>query len=381
MRVLICPTSFKESIGAAAATEAMAAGLRRAAGSGEGRALQVTELPLSDGGPGLLDALRSVSGGEVEEVEVAGPLLGRVHGRILWTTPGAPRPRDPEHAAGGAGEGTRTAVIESADACGLHLMPPESRAPLTADTQGVGELVHRALEWGAGRVILGLGGSGTVDGGSGLARAFGYRFVDDRGTEIAAGGGPLRRLAGIRGGEPPDAEVVALADVRAPLVGPEGAARVFAPQKGARPREVDALAEGLARLAERIHSDLGRDVRQIPGGGAAGGLGAGCVAFLGADLVQGADWVLSRLGFRERLPAADLVVTGEGAFDSTSMDGKVTGEVIRRARERDLPVLLLCGRVEDGVPEGVRAADGGGDWLDTAGLAGLAAREAEGLLG
>jgi glycerate kinase len=389
MRVLVCPTAFKESLSAATVSEAIASGLRQGVPEAE-----ITELPLSDGGPGLVESLRAAAGGRVEEVDVAGPLLGQVRGRILWTPSGPATTAEGDGAgqgyaeagaadpdAGDAPGAGRTAVIESADACGLHLMPEGSRAPLTADTQGVGELVRAAEERGAARVVLGLGGSGTVDGGSGLARAFGYRFLDDRGTAIAAGGGPLRRLARITGGREAEVDVVALADVRTPLLGPRGAARTFGPQKGAGAREVDALEEGLSRLAGRIETDLGRSVGEIPGGGAAGGLGAGAVAFLGAELVQGADWVLSRVGFPERLEAADLVVTGEGAFDPTSLDGKVTGEVIRRARAAGRRVLLICGRLEDGEPEGVRVADAGGDWLEPASLASLAAREGKALAG
>lgn len=358
MDVLVCPTAFKESMSAPAAAASIAAGIGEALPEA-----RITELPVSDGGPGLLDAVRATEGGEVETLDVSGPLLGRAQGRLLWLP------------------GGETAVIESADACGLHLMPPGARAPLSADTRGVGELVRHAVDEGAARVILGLGGSGTVDGGSGLARAFGYRFLDDRGREIAPGGGPLRRLARIEGGAPPDAGVLALADVRIPLTGPRGAARVFAPQKGAREREVEALEEGLERLAGRIESDLGRRVADVPGGGAAGGLGAGCVAFLDAELVEGAGWLLSRAGFPERLEAAELVVTGEGAFDETSGEGKVTGEVIRRAGAIGRPVLLLCGRVEAEVPEHVRAADADGEWLDRDSLAALARREAERLPG
>jgi glycerate kinase len=237
----------------------------------------------------------------------------------------------------------------------------------------VGEAIAAALErgapHGAARIVVGLGGSATVDGGTGMARVFGSRFLDSSGAELPEGGGALVDLAAIEPGKPQDADVVALADVRSPLFGPDGAAHRFAAQKGATAEEVDLLEAGLERLAERIEHDLGLEVADLKGAGAAGGLGAGCVAFLGARLVPGAPWVLDRVGFDRALTASDLVITGEGAWDATSGLGKVTHEVIRRAREAGTPVLLACGRV-DGAPgdSGLVVVDGGGDWLDREGL-------------
>jgi glycerate kinase len=256
---------------------------------------------------------------------------------------------------------------------------------MRADTRGVGELLVACRGRGARDLALGLGGSGTVDGGTGMARALGFRFLDASGGVLAPGGAALARLARI---EPPGSwtwaadanrpvklpEVTALADVRSPLLGPDGAARRFAPQKGADADQVERLEEGLARLAERCARDLGAEVRDLAGAGAAGGLGAGCVAFLGARLVPGADWLMQRLGFEAALASADLVVTGEGAWDVTSGLGKVTDRVIERAQADGVPVLLVCGRVAGQAPRGVRAVDGGGAWLDEESLAALVAR-------
>ncbi|MFQ5888589.1 MAG: glycerate kinase [Gemmatimonadota bacterium] len=360
MRVLICPTAFKGSLTAAEAARAMARGVGAALPRAE-----IIVLPVSDGGPGLLDALRAGGAQEVgepagtrappaaaaagdpprepglsrdcrlESIEVPGPLGATVTARILWLS--------------GA-----SAAIESADACGLHLVSPGRRDPLRADTLGVGEMVRACVERGARRVWIGLGGSGTADGGTGAARAFGWRFLDASGRTVRPGGGGLARLARIRRGTMPKAELTALADVGSPLTGPNGAAHRFGPQKGASAADIARLDVGLARLTERIETDLGIAVAELPGAGAAGGLGAGCVAFLGAALVAGAPWVLDRVRFDAVLDSVDVAVTGEGTFDAGSLLGKVTGEVLVRCRRAEVPAILVCGRVEGRAPAGVK---------------------------
>ena len=342
MRVLVCPTAFKEGPSARQVADAVVEGVRRALPHAE-----IRPMPVSDGGPGLLDSIIDAEGGELRVSEVHGPHGDIVTARSLWLSPTG-------------------VVIETADACGLHLVPELSREPMRADTLGVGELVATCLERGATDIVMGLGGSATVDGGTGLARFLGYRFLDENGSELPPGGGFLGQLARIEPG-PPLAQgttVTAIADVRGPLTGPDGAARRFGPQKGATPEAVEVLEVGLARLGDRLREDLGRDVADLPGAGASGGLGAGCAAFLGANLVPGSDWLLERLGFAEALVEADLVITGEGAWDATSDLGKITGEILLRAGVAGVPAFLVCGRTTGPTPPGVTVIGGEGEWLD-----------------
>lgn len=376
MRVLICPTAFKGSLSAVRVAGAMEDGVRSALpGAGCRR------LPLSDGGPGLIESLESVEDGRVLEAEniskpapkakASGPgpggrLSGDARGRILLL------------------DGGRTAVVETADACGLALLQPDLRDPVRTHTRGVGDLLLAAMEREPSTLAAGLGGSGTCDGGAGAARAFGYRFLDDSGEELPDGGGALADLDEIR--RPSDARIrrdgppavpalLALADVNNPLLGPEGAAATYAPQKGADPAGVERLEEGLQRLVEVAVRDLEADPAHVraaaerPGAGAAGGLAFGLEVFLGARVAGGTSWVLRRVSFDSELAEADLVVTGEGAYDRTTERGKVVGEVIRRSRDAGVPVWLVCGRIEDRLPPGVRGADSGGRVLDAGGVA------------
>ncbi len=381
MRVLVCPTAFKGTLGAAEAAAALARGVRSARPEAE-----VRELPLSDGGPGLLDALRAAgAGGAVEELSVTGPLGGTAPARILWTDPdGRAAPPDGGQADGGEGagsadgDGSRAAVVESADACGLDRVPEGEEDALRAHTRGVGELIGAAVARGAARVVVGLGGSATTDGGTGMARVFGWRFLDAEGRELAPGGGALPRLRRIAPGRRPAVPVLGLADVETPLNGAAGAARTFGPQKGATAAEVERLVEGLERLSDRLAEDLDAGgVGARPGSGAAGGLGAGLAAFLGAELTGGSGWVLARTGFDGALAGADLVITGEGAFDASSAAGKIVGRVLERARSAGTEVLLVCGAVEGDPGPGVRAVDGGGRRLEPDDLSMLAARHVE----
>jgi glycerate 2-kinase len=353
MHVLIAPTSYKGTIDAVAAAAALARGAARVGA-------EVRVLPLSDGGPGLLDAL-AFRGGVLEYATVSDPLGRPVSARVL-------RQAD-------------SAIVESAAACGLTRLAPGERDPERADSAGVGELLLAAAR-GARRVIVGLGGSATVDGGTGAGRALGWRFLDEAETPLPGGGGALRRLARI---EPPAArpslpEVIALADVRTPLLGPAGAARVFAPQKGADAAAVARLEEGLQRLAARLKSDLQLDLAAVPGAGAAGGLGAGLTAFAGAQLCAGSEWVLNAVGFEEALTGAALVLTGEGCYDEQTQLGKIVGEVIQRATRRGIPALVIAGRIEARLPDGVAGVAGADAPLNEADLERIAALEAARLL-
>lgn len=366
--ILVAPTAFKGTLGAAEAAAACAAGVRRCQPSEE-----VVVRPVSDGGPGLLDALRAgldpAVGLHEDRVGVTGPRGGAVEARIL--------------------RGSNLAVAESADACGLALIPAAARDPLTTTSRGVGELLLAATRPPMGApptlIVMGLGGSGTVDGGAGAAQALGWKLLNMAGRPVPPGGAGLERLATIEP-PPPNAPfgpyargtgtspaLVALADVRNPLLGPQGAAAVFGPQKGASREGVLRLEAGLERLARVVRRDAGVDVRGLEGAGAAGGLGAGLVAFAGARLVRGSDWVIEALGMDALLTRATLLVTGEGAWDAQSGMGKVTGALVTRARERGVPVLLVCGAIQGTPPAGAVALDGAGRVLDADALETLVA--------
>src|SRR5437899_868263 len=234
--------------------------------------------------------------------------------------------------------------------------------------------LFRSAERGATLVVVGLGGSATVDGGTGAARGLGWTFLDARGDALPEGGGSLAQLADLGGGWGLAARVLALSDVTTPLIGRDGAAPVFAPQKGAGPEGVKLLSRGLERLAELMARHARPELATLPGGGAAGGLGAGLAFFAKAGLVPGAQWVLDRVGFDAALAKADFVVTGEGAFDRTSLAGKASGEVVRRAQAAKKRVAVVAGKVEGLI--GIHALDGEGRMLDAAGIAELAERAA-----
>jgi len=355
--VLIAPAAFKGTLGPRQVADALAAGARRALPDAT-----VLQCPISDGGDGLLDAVLAPTALR-ERISVTGPLGEPVSGELGWV--------DPE-----------TAIFESATACGIALLKPEQLDPLRATTRGVGELVWEAVERGAKTVVVGLGGSATVDGGTGAARGLGWSFRDGAGAALQEGGGPLAQLAEFDGGWGVGARVIALADVTTPLVGPRGAAPVFGPQKGAGPEGVKLLSRGLDRLAQLMARHGRGDLGTLPGGGAAGGLGAGLVCFAKAELTGGAAWVLARVGFDAALAKAHLVITGEGSFDKTSLVGKAPGEVVRRAQAAETRVAVVAGKVEGLV--GLHALDGEGRVLDAAGISALgerAVREAFGLPG
>lgn len=332
--VLVAPAAFKGTLGPRQVAAALAAGVRRAVPDAA-----VLECPIADGGNGLLDVVLP-PGALRERIQVTGPVSESVSAELGWID----------------GE---TAILESASACGLALVEPEERDPLRTTTRGVGELIWIAADRGAKTVVVGLGGTATVDGGSGAARGLGWTFEDAAGKPLPEGGGSLADLAVLGPGWGLGARVVALADVATPLLGDQGAAPVFGPQKGARPDEIPRLAAGLARLAE-LWRHAGRpDLGTMPLGGAAGGLGAGLVFFAKADLVRGAEWVLERAGFDAALAKADLVITAEGVFDKTSLVGKAPGEVVRRAQAARKKIAVIAGRVEGLI--GVHAVGGSGD--------------------
>ncbi len=327
-RVVIAPQSFKGSADAVAVASAIARGVRRVWPRAE-----CVELPLADGGEGTALTLVRATGGELRNARVHDPLGREIDAQ--W---------------GVLGDRT-TAVLEMAAASGLPLLRDDERDPRITSTRGTGELILAAAASGAQRIVIGIGGSATNDGGAGMARAFGYRFFDAAGRELPEGGIALARLTRIEGQTDPRLVRPAIdvaCDVRNPLLGAEGATAVYGPQKGATPAIQRELEAALTRYAEVIEVFVGRDVRSVPGAGAAGGLGAGLIAFLDARLVSGASLVLDAVGFDKRLVGADLVVTGEGCIDGQSIYGKLTHAVTLAAKRRGVPVLAVAGMIGPG---------------------------------
>lgn len=329
MRVVIAPNAFKGSLSALEAAEAMAEGVRAVHPSAE-----LVMVPIADGGDGTVEALVAAAGGSLRRRRVRGPL------------------GDPVDAEYGIIDGGATAVIEMARAAGLTLVPVGRRDPARATTFGVGQLLQDAHDAGVRRFIVGIGGSATNDGGAGMAQALGYHLLDDRGLELSPGGLALEHLARIHvGGVHSDwreAEVSVATDVTNPLTGPNGASAVYGPQKGATPELVKRLDLALSRLAATIRRDLQTEVELLPGAGAAGGLGAGLVAFARARLRPGAEMVMEAIRLDDRLAGADLVLTGEGRLDSqTARFGKGPAALARHARSSGLRVIAIGGQVAD----------------------------------
>ena len=321
--MIVAPQSFKGSADAVAVASAIARGVRRAWPSA-----LIEEMPLADGGEGTVRALVTATNGGVRRSRVHDPIGREIDAE--W---------------GVLGDGT-TAVVEMAAASGLPLLQPRERDARITSTRGTGELILAAAASGAHRIVIGIGGSATNDGGAGMARAFGYRFLDREGNELPEGGAALARLGRIDGQTDPRLvrpSIEVASDVRNPLLGPEGASAVYGPQKGATPDIVRELDAALTRYADVVEGFVGRPIRDVPGAGAAGGLGAGLLAFLDARVVSGAELVLRTVRFAERLVGADLVITGEGRVDRQSGYGKLTGEVAAAARRAGVPVVAVAG--------------------------------------
>lgn len=328
-RWLVAPQEFKGTLTAAEAATALAEGLRRGAPG-----VELDVAPLADGGPGTVDALLTGLGGEWETRTVQGPL-------------GAP-----VLATYGLLDSGRTAVIEMAAASGLSLLAPNERDPRRTSTAGTGELIRAALDRGCERLIVGLGGSATNDGGTGALAALGFRFLDAHGVPLPPGGAALMRLARVdASGRHPrlaDVEVLVATDVTSPLLGPDGASRLFGPQKGADAHAVTELESALAHLAGVVAPGLA----QVPGAGAAGGFGYGLAALAGGKIVSGYELVARTLRLSERLATADVVLTGEGRFDRQTALGKGPGALAREARRLGKPTVMFAGIVTPDAGDG-----------------------------
>ena len=343
MKVILAPDSFKGSLTAAEAADAMAVGVRQARPDAE-----IVLLPLADGGEGTVEALIRATGGQRRPAVVTGPLGERL-----------------EAAFGLLGPDSETAVVEMAVAAGLLLVPADRRDPRGTTTYGVGELLQAAVGTGVAQIIIGLGGSATNDGGAGAMQALGVRFLDEAGRSLPVPitGGDLARLARIdaAGLRWPAVELVIASDVTNPLLGPSGASAVYGPQKGADTAIVAELEAALTNYAAVIQRDLGKDVADLPGGGAAGGLGAGLMAFLDARMQSGIELILDAAGLDGKAAGADWLLTGEGRIDAQTLQGKTISGVLHRCRRLGLPVIAFGGSVDAAAGEqlaaqGLRAA-------------------------
>jgi glycerate kinase len=333
MRLLLAPDAFKGCLSAPEVCRALAEGLRRVLPEARIRAI-----PLADGGEGTAEALVAATGGWLQTVPVTGPLpaeRSRVEARLGWLGP-------------------TTAVVEMASASGLPLVSPDHRNPLHTTSHGTGELIAAALAGGARHLILGLGGSATNDLGAGMAQALGVRFLDGEGRLIEAplSGGRLREVAALDwSGVHPGLATCRLqvaSDVTNPLLGPQGATAVYGPQKGATPADLVVLEAGLTQLIGLVEASTGRRVRDRPGAGAAGGMGAMLLALGSEDPRPGIDLVLAASGFAAALAEADLVLTGEGRVDAQTACGKTISGVARAAAAAGVPVVVIAGEIGPG---------------------------------
>ena len=329
MKVIIAPQGFKGGISGLEAAKAIARGVLAAVPDAE-----TVLLPVADGGDGTLHALVDATGGEIFTCTVTGPINQQVEAQ--W---------------GVMGDG-RTAVIEMAKASGLAMLPTQRRNPRTTTTLGTGQLLREASEKGFSRVIIGLGGSATNDAGAGMATALGAKFLDASGNPLPPGGAALARLDRVDTSGMIESlsgiEIVGATDVTNPLCGPTGASAIFGPQKGATEGVVAELDAALLNFAQIVKRDTGQDVLDIPGAGAAGGLGAGLIAFAGAKLQSGIDMVCQMLDFDRHLEGADLVFTGEGRVDLSTVFDKAPVGVARHAKAHGVPTVLLAGSLGDG---------------------------------
>ncbi|MFS0559460.1 glycerate kinase [Terribacillus sp. 179-K 1B1 HS] len=328
MKIVIAPDSYKESLSALEAADAMERGFHSVFPEAEYK-----KMPMADGGEGTVQSLVDATKGKIEERIVTGPLGKQVKAFF-----------------GLMGDG-ETAVIEMAAASGLHLVPAEDRNPLITSTRGTGEMISAALDFGVDHIIIGLGGSATNDGGAGMIQALGGRLLDEAGREIGDGGGALSELAAIDlaglDERLKNVQIEVACDVDNPLTGPRGASAIFGPQKGATPEMIELLDKNLSHFADVAEKALRKSFREIEGVGAAGGLGASLLAFLDAKLKRGIDIVLDAVSFDEAVKDADLVITGEGRIDSQTIYGKTPIGVAKAAKKYDVPVIGLAGSLSD----------------------------------
>jgi len=331
-KFVLAPDSFKESMTAKEVCEAMEEGFRRSRPNDE-----FIHVPMADGGEGTVQSLVDATGGTLYNVQVRGPLQQEVVGQY-----------------GLLGDGI-TGAIEMASASGIQLIKPSEKNPLVTSTYGTGQLIKECLDKGIKRLIIGIGGSATNDGGSGMAAALGVKFLDKNGNDLPLGGGYLNTLETIdmSNVDPrlSEIEILVASDVTNPLCGPLGASAVFGPQKGADKEMVALLDENLSHYAAVIKEQIGKDIKDVPGAGAAGGLGAGLLTFTHAKLEKGVDIVIEYTGLIDKVKKADYVITGEGGMDYQTQYGKTAFGVAKVAQEFNKPVIGIAGYVGEGIEE------------------------------
>jgi len=332
MNILLSPDSFKDSLPATAVADYMAKGIRRVMPNA-----QITKLPLSDGGEGLLEALVTPLDGRLISVEVKDPLM-----------------RDIKANYGLIDEG-KTAVIEMATASGLELLKDNERNPMITSTYGTGQLIKNALDKGCKKLIIGLGGSATNDGGTGMVEALGVKFLKNDGESIGEGGGALKDLSHIDITELDqrlsNCEIIAACDVNNPLTGKDGSSLVFGAQKGGDMETLKQLDKNLSNYAEVIYNDLGKDLKNIEGTGAAGGTAMGLLAFLDAELKPGIELIMDELQLEKQIRQANVIFTGEGQIDQQTLNGKTIAGLAKLAKKQNVPVIAIAGKVDHNIDQ------------------------------
>jgi len=328
MKIVVAPDSFKGSLTAVEVSDAIEQGVREIFPEAE-----IVKIPMADGGDGTVQCLVNATGGEILKEKVTGPLGDEVL------------------ASYGILGDKKTAVIEMAEASGLTLVPENKRNPLITTTYGTGQLIKSALDQGCRKMIIGIGGSATNDRGAGMVQALGVKLLDREGKEIGFGGGELKKVFRIDtkylDNRLSETKVLIASDVSNPLCGPKGAARIYGPQKGATPEVIKELDESLAYFAEIIKRDLNKDIKDIPGAGAAGGLGASLIAFLDAELRPGIEIMIEIVKLEQAIKDADLVITGEGKIDSQTIYGKAPIGVAKIAKRYNIPVIAVAAIIGD----------------------------------
>lgn len=329
MKIVIAPDSYKGSLSAKVVADCIERGIKKIYAKA-----YIVKIPMADGGEGTVQSLVDGSEGKIKKVKVKGPLLKEV-----------------EAFYGILGDG-KTAVIEMAAASGLPLITKEERNPLKTTTYGTGQLIKHALDMGCSSIIIGIGGSSTNDGGAGMVQALGIELLDQSGEEIGFGAEGLSRLhrVDLRNMDPriKKCKITAACDVNNPLCGPNGASHVFGPQKGADEEMIKVLDDNLSNFADVIKKDLNIDMKDVPGSGAAGGLGGGLLAFLSAELKRGIDIVIETTKLEESIKDADLVITGEGMIDYQTAFGKTPFGVAKIAKKYNIPVIAIAGGIGKG---------------------------------